>query len=368
VIVGKSGPMVGPRGFRGVTGMDDEAFLRRIAEAPGDEALRRIYGDWLEEQGDPRSEFLRAEDRLRSAPPGDPGRRTMGRALRQIRASMDPAWLAKVETAPPVPGWVPSGALRPPRSGVVDWYEWASQSHFEFVVLAVMAPLEAIVRELIEHRMETDPDSAMASGRWDRDVRVRRGRDGDTVSPTIPFVQLKGHAWTVAVYDTFNLTMLTYNSAQLDAATLSDRLGTLALEFSSEDTSSATGYHLFDCGEFIEFAEWVGREGLYASRRRPEVPWPELPPEYPDDLFRSLGLYLPGFYSGEWRDGPCLKYGGPDASEVERADLLDLRPTFGKSSWGDGENLIEPIKPGHSFGQPDESWDGGESDDEDIPF
>jgi uncharacterized protein (TIGR02996 family) len=31
---------------------DDEAFIRAIVDAPGDDAPRLIYADWLDERGD----------------------------------------------------------------------------------------------------------------------------------------------------------------------------------------------------------------------------------------------------------------------------------------------------------------------------
>jgi uncharacterized protein (TIGR02996 family) len=33
---------------------DDEAFIRAIVDAPGDDAPRLIYADWLDERGDRR--------------------------------------------------------------------------------------------------------------------------------------------------------------------------------------------------------------------------------------------------------------------------------------------------------------------------
>ena len=40
---------------------DDEAFVRAIVAAPGDDAPRLVYADWLDEHGDPRGDYLRAE-------------------------------------------------------------------------------------------------------------------------------------------------------------------------------------------------------------------------------------------------------------------------------------------------------------------
>src|SRR5262245_54066697 len=38
---------------------DEDAFLRTILTDPGDAAVRLVYADWLEEQGDQRGEYLR---------------------------------------------------------------------------------------------------------------------------------------------------------------------------------------------------------------------------------------------------------------------------------------------------------------------
>jgi uncharacterized protein (TIGR02996 family) len=39
--------------------VDEEAFLEAIRAEPGDDTLRLVYADWLEEQGDPRAAYLR---------------------------------------------------------------------------------------------------------------------------------------------------------------------------------------------------------------------------------------------------------------------------------------------------------------------
>jgi uncharacterized protein (TIGR02996 family) len=43
---------------------DEEAFLAAIREAPSDPLPRLVYADWLDEQGDPRGEFLRVHCEL----------------------------------------------------------------------------------------------------------------------------------------------------------------------------------------------------------------------------------------------------------------------------------------------------------------
>jgi uncharacterized protein (TIGR02996 family) len=49
---------------------DEEAFLRAIADAPGDDATRLVYADWLEEHGDAeRAGALRLECAWAAVPP-----------------------------------------------------------------------------------------------------------------------------------------------------------------------------------------------------------------------------------------------------------------------------------------------------------
>src|SRR5262249_24745338 len=154
-------------------------------------------------------------------------------------------------------------------------------NHWEWVILAVLAPVEVVARALIESRLRSTPDAAVAAGLWHRHVLLQPpGGVGDEVWPLTPLVQVRGHAWTGALYDTFNLTLPSYHSAQEDARRLSDRLATVALEFSSEDTSGATGYHLFECGDLVEFAEW-GCFDQWASKKR-SLPWERFPERYPD--------------------------------------------------------------------------------------
>ena len=74
---------------------DDESFLRAILEAPSDDAPRLIYADWLDERGDPRGEYLRAEVRFREAFPfAHPD------AVRESRQRVNSLWIARVSRPP----------------------------------------------------------------------------------------------------------------------------------------------------------------------------------------------------------------------------------------------------------------------------
>ena len=72
--------------------MEEEAFLRAIAAAAGDDLPRLVYADWLDERGDPRAAFLRAEVIFAR------GRASAARRARLLdcRAELDPGWWPRV--------------------------------------------------------------------------------------------------------------------------------------------------------------------------------------------------------------------------------------------------------------------------------
>jgi uncharacterized protein (TIGR02996 family) len=83
--------------------MNEEApFLDAIKANPEDLFLRLVYADWLEERGDPRSEYLRVDGKLQELTgPSAPNELTAGAQVRQLRArlrklgkTLNPIWIA----------------------------------------------------------------------------------------------------------------------------------------------------------------------------------------------------------------------------------------------------------------------------------
>ena len=72
---------------------DDEAFVRAVVDRPGDDTPRLVYADWLDEHGDPRGAYLRAEVAWAKA-------RTAGKKLRAAGQALDPVWVARVSRPP----------------------------------------------------------------------------------------------------------------------------------------------------------------------------------------------------------------------------------------------------------------------------
>lgn len=69
----------------------DSDFQGAILEAPHDVRLRHVYADWLEEQGDPRSELIRLQEAARSQPVFDDA--AWAPRLRQLLRQTDAEWL-----------------------------------------------------------------------------------------------------------------------------------------------------------------------------------------------------------------------------------------------------------------------------------
>jgi uncharacterized protein (TIGR02996 family) len=77
----------------------DEGLVQDIVAHPEDTSLRLIYADWLEERDDPRAEFLRLEVQLAELKGRQKReeRDKVRRRLRQLRATISPDWLARLD-------------------------------------------------------------------------------------------------------------------------------------------------------------------------------------------------------------------------------------------------------------------------------
>jgi uncharacterized protein (TIGR02996 family) len=90
--------------------MNEEApFLNAIKADPEDLFLRLVYADWLEEHGDPRSEYLRVDGKLQELTgPSAPNELTAASKVRQLRVrlrklgkALDPTWVALLDALRP---------------------------------------------------------------------------------------------------------------------------------------------------------------------------------------------------------------------------------------------------------------------------
>lgn len=73
---------------------DADGFLARIREAPDDDGPRLVYADWLDEQGDPRGEFVRTQVALARLPELDPQRTELIRSENTLLVRFANEWTA----------------------------------------------------------------------------------------------------------------------------------------------------------------------------------------------------------------------------------------------------------------------------------
>jgi uncharacterized protein (TIGR02996 family) len=70
--------------------MTERDFLRAIKARPDDDLLRRVFADWLEENGQPeRAELIRLQLDREGLPPGHPDQ--VPRTIRTIRRIAEPS-------------------------------------------------------------------------------------------------------------------------------------------------------------------------------------------------------------------------------------------------------------------------------------
>jgi uncharacterized protein (TIGR02996 family) len=76
---------------------EDEAFVRTVVDSPGDDLPRLVYADWLDDRGDPRGAYLRAEAEWAKA------KQTAGFMVLRLHGMatlLDRLWVARISRPP----------------------------------------------------------------------------------------------------------------------------------------------------------------------------------------------------------------------------------------------------------------------------
>ena len=98
---------------------DEQAFLQEVLAHPDDMGPRRVFADWLEEQGDPRGEFIRVQCELGELGPYDPRRGELERRERALLDEHREQWLEPIRRVVDNPryrrGFVESFSITPRR-------------------------------------------------------------------------------------------------------------------------------------------------------------------------------------------------------------------------------------------------------------
>ena len=78
---------------------DEKGFIRAILDDPDELTIWLAYADWLDDRGDPRSEFLRLTAERRQRPADDPIMPALDARLSELRATLDPHWMMAFDPA-----------------------------------------------------------------------------------------------------------------------------------------------------------------------------------------------------------------------------------------------------------------------------
>jgi uncharacterized protein (TIGR02996 family) len=72
---------------------EEQGFLAELREHPDDDVTRLVYADWLEERGDGRAAYLRADVALAKMAEGDEGYAVAEAELVRLRDGIESRWL-----------------------------------------------------------------------------------------------------------------------------------------------------------------------------------------------------------------------------------------------------------------------------------
>jgi len=124
-----------------------EPFLETILDNPSDDGPRMVYADWLEEQGDPRAEFIRAQLQLARIAEGDPEWGQLSDRENELLTAHGDKWRAEI------PEFARKGCeFRRGFVGQVSiWTPWDREYGPE---LSRLAPVEKLVLHFVAHQME----------------------------------------------------------------------------------------------------------------------------------------------------------------------------------------------------------------------
>lgn len=193
--------------------------------------------------------------------------------------------------------------------GVQDFMDFFGQP--EWAVAAVRAPAEAVAKEYA---------AIVKSPRWEPNVARKRV---DTAKRFAYVLQLKGSSWSLVLRSLGWVEMEDLVGMPREAQELSARLKTRVYSYLAEDTSSASGYEMFENGQSLEKAEWGDDYHFESKLRRAK---PKSQRQFPDPVFADEGIYLPPCWFES--DGEVAKLGlegiSPDA--VERVDFIEMPP------------------------------------------
>lgn len=137
---------------------DDEAFLDALRASPNDSVGRLVYADWLDEQSDPRAEFLRLEVRVAGGGLSDDERIAALNRMSELGRRAEMGWLCAVNRTPFVRCSVRRRMGGSPLDGTLELANYSSR--------AMLVAIDSSVLQYLRLRI-TDPLGGESDGFYD---------------------------------------------------------------------------------------------------------------------------------------------------------------------------------------------------------
>jgi uncharacterized protein (TIGR02996 family) len=172
-----------------------EDFTNALSEKQNDNVTRLVYADWLDEQDDPRAEFLRLEVRLATEEVSDDQRRAMLNRLAGLGRCAEPRWLCGVNRSPFIQCGVRKLSGGDPRHGKIELANYATH--------ALLIRFDASFLQYLRLRI-TDPLGAISDEWFDE----------------FPVLATRGHAHRLEAANKLSLTVNLLNTIPADQITV----------------------------------------------------------------------------------------------------------------------------------------------------
>jgi hypothetical protein len=252
------------------------------------------------------------------------------------------------------------------KQGSLDFVQMIYNGHPEYSLLAVKAPIEAVIESWIEFResqsshqrhdwrsMQMKMDKLKSRTiTWKRQISIvteESEEEGEIENIMhIPVIQVMDTDWVVIIRSLSWLDSEQIDNIPKEASFLSQKLQTQVITLMEEDTSGSVGYSLLDNGEVIESLEFCdAEEYTFQSQHREDPQFVEQEEEeeefdedesydvgkrqemqFIDRTFAALGIYLPAVWYSTSQGLPAIQVMPVSENTIERADWITIEEVW----------------------------------------
>ncbi len=247
--------------------------------------------------------------------------------------------------------------------GSLDFVRMIYDGHPEYSLLAVKAPIEAVIDAFIEFREGQTTRSrrdwrsmtmkfdqlADRNIQWEKNIALlpessdNEGEFDSESGMMIPVIQVQDSEWVVIIRSLSWVDLEHFDDVPQETKFLSEKFQTDAITMMEEDTSSSVSYELFKNGESVEVFEHADEHRFESKRENP--PYFDEAVEdddnyldmgrydvgqrtemrFVDRVVADLGLYIPAVWYGMADGKPALQVMTTSQGRIARADWITIQ-------------------------------------------